>query len=256
MAKRDDLGGGGRTTSPPTSQQPNPAASDLSSTGKPPFEPTGVSNPMPNLATGSNPPAAGQGHQGQPQGAQAQGVAQHAKEEVKNLASEAKEQTAHLAGQAKDQVSTLMTQQKDQAAQRLGSFAGALREAARKLNDEDGGGFGRYADRAAEQVDRMSSYLRERDFQTFLRDTEQFARRRPDVFLGGTFLAGLLAARFLKASGERTREPQYPATARTGAYQPYPRQTDVGTATNFGTGATTYGAASGGSRPLDQVGGL
>ena len=130
---------------------------------------------------------------------------QGAKEQVRHLAQDAKRETSRVASQAGDYVSGLVTQQKDQAAARLGGVAGTLRDLGTRLEDEDGGGggFGHYAVRAADQVDRLSHYLRDRDLTTFLRDTENFARRRPDVFLGGTFLAGLLLARFLKSSADR-----------------------------------------------------
>jgi hypothetical protein len=126
-----------------------------------------------------------------------QGVAQ----QVKNLAGEAKDQTVKVAEQARDHVQNLVSQQKDQAAEHLGSLASALREAGRKLEEgEKSGGFGRYADQAGEQVERLSIYLRDSDLSGFVRDTESFARRRPEVFLGGALLAGLALARFLKAS--------------------------------------------------------
>jgi hypothetical protein len=118
-------------------------------------------------------------------------VAQEAKEQVRNLADDAKREASHMASQAGDMVQGLVSKQKDQAAQSLGSVAGALRDVGNRLNeqnDQDGAGFGQYAVRAADQVDRLSGYLRNRDLGTFVRDTESFARRHPDVFLGGTFL--------------------------------------------------------------------
>jgi hypothetical protein len=145
--------------------------------------------------------------------------AQKAKEQVRNLAQDAKRETSRAASQAGDYMAELVTQQKDQAADRLGGVAGTLRELGTRLREEDGGGgFGHYAVRAADQVDRLSHYLRNRDLVTFLRDTENFARRRPDVFLGGTFLAGLLLARFLKSSSDRIgrdlKEVDHAAAAR------------------------------------------
>lgn len=126
------------------------------------------------------------------------------KDEAKNLAREAKDQTKELANQAGSHLSQLVNRQKDQAAERLGGLAGSLRDAAGKLEqDETIGNFGSYATKAAEQVDRFSNYLRDGDLQGFFRDAETTARRHPDLFLGGTFLAGLLLARFLKASNPR-----------------------------------------------------
>ena len=168
MAKRDIAGDNRPTATPPVSTNPDPFAS--------------------NLDTGT----------------EAQGVGQQAKEQVRHLAEEAKRETSKVAGQAGDFVSGLVSRQKDQAADRLGGVAGALRDVANRLQEQDQStGFGQYATRAADQVDRLSHYLRDRDLNTFFRDTETFARRHPDVFLGGTFLAGLLLARFLKSSADR-----------------------------------------------------
>lgn len=136
-----------------------------------------------------------------------QSVGQQAKEQVRNLAEEARRETSRVAGQAGDYVSGLVSRQKDQAADRLSGVAGALRDVGSRLREQDqAAGVGQYAMRAADQVDRLSRYLRDRDLNTFFRDTETFARRHPDVFLGGTFLAGLLLARFLKSSADRRDE--------------------------------------------------
>jgi len=160
---------------------------------------------------GGNPAA---GPQGDP--SDQESVTQQAKDQAKDLARQAKDQTSKAASQAKDQVSRMVTQRKDEAAQRLGSFAGVLRDAAGRLNEQDENGFGQYADRAAEQVERLSNYLRDRDVSSFLRDSETFARRHPDVFLGGAFLAGLVLARFFKASGDRDDFNDARGYSRTG----------------------------------------
>jgi hypothetical protein len=194
--------------------------------------------------------------------AQAQDLAQGAKEQVKNLASEAKDQAKTLAsdakdqakevaGQARDHVQNLVAQQKDQAAERLGSLAEALREAGRKLNEgQQAGDFGHYADRAAQQVERLSGYLRDNDLRGFVRDTESFARRRPEVFLGGTLVAGLMLARFLKASSpsQSTRSGYdggawtgYPQSAGRTSYDPKPSNPTPGA----GAGTTSYDAPMG-----------
>ena len=149
---------------------------------------------------------------------QAKSLAGDAKEQAKSLASDAKEQAKDMASQARDHVETLVDQQSNQAADRLGSLAQALREAGNKLNEnQQAGDFGQYAGRAAQQVERLSKYLREGDLRGFVRDTESFARRRPEVFLGGTLVAGLMLARFLKASSPTpTPRPVPQSGARSG----------------------------------------
>ncbi len=143
----------------------------------------------------------GVGRAGEPSG-------QRVADQARTFAAQAGQRTAEAAGQATQQVSTMMADQKRRAADRLQALAQALREAADRLGgDEFGRRVEQYADRAADRMDSMSSYVREADLQRLVRDTGQFARRRPEVFIGGAFLAGLLAARFLKASSTGMRRP-------------------------------------------------
>lgn len=166
-------------------------------------------------------------------------VKEQVKGEAKNLANQAKEQTKQVASQARDQVQQIVTQQKDQVAERLGGLAGVLHDTANRLReDERSGPFGGYADQVANQVDRLSTYLRDNDLRGFVRDTEGFARRRPDLFLGGTFLAGLMLARFLKASSP---EEDYGYGGSSNPYQGYQGYPETTGASTYGTGASTYG---------------
>jgi hypothetical protein len=168
-----------------------------------------------------------------------QGAATQVKNQAKGLASEAKQEALGMAGQARDHVQNLVGERKDRAAEQLGSFAGSLRDAALKLEDGDGGAtaLGRYAQTAADQVERVSQYLRDRDLNTFVRDAETFARRHPDVFLGGTFIAGLILARFFKAS-ERRHQDELVQDWQTASYGETPYGYAGGSA--YGTG-TSYG---------------
>jgi hypothetical protein len=121
---------------------------------------------------------------------------------AKDLATAAKGQTRKVAEQARDRVEDLVVRRKDGVVDTLGSVAEALRRTALTLEEGDlDANFGRYAARAARQVDRLSDYLRDSDLRDLARDTADFARRRPELFLGGAFVAGLMLARFLKSSG-------------------------------------------------------
>lgn len=127
-----------------------------------------------------------------------------------------------LAGQAKDMVS-------QQVEQKAGRSADDLREVARALrrtNEQLGGNMAApYVDKAAQQLERLSSFLRTADANQVVRSVESFARREPLLFLGGAFTLGILAARFLKSSarsegGEREYRGGDP---RSIAHQQYPQ---------------------------------
>jgi hypothetical protein len=128
------------------------------------------------------------------------GAAEAVKDEAQRLASDAKQETARVASMARDQATQLVDRTKDRTAQQLGSLATALRQAARSLDQDDAAGFGRYAGLAADQVDRAADYVGGKDLRELVRDTETFARRHPDLFLGGAFVAGVMLARFIRSS--------------------------------------------------------
>jgi len=210
---------------------------------------TGLNTATPNLDPTHELPPAGavQETLGQAK-EQARNLASDAKDQAKNLASEAKDQVKDVANQARDHVQTLVGQQKNQAADRLGSLAEALREAGRKLNEgQQAGDFGQYADRAAEQVERLSGYLRDHELRDFVRDTETFARRRPEVFLGGTLIAGLMLARFLKASSP---DQGYDGRDRGGNWTGYPQSARP--RQSFQSSSQGYQGASTAARPVSS----
>jgi hypothetical protein len=134
------------------------------------------------------------------------GVAGEAKENIGGVVTGAKQAVGQMAESLKARAVSAADEKKGTAAETLGTVADALRGAAHDLGEKEVGSLGTYAESAAEQLDKVARYLREKDFQGLTRDTETFARRHPEVFLGGAFLAGMLAARFLKSSRPRTAE--------------------------------------------------
>ena len=54
---------------------------------------------------------------------------------------------------------------------------------------------------AADQADKVARYLRETDARQIIGNVEDAARKTPLVFLGGAFLLGMAASRFIKAAG-------------------------------------------------------
>jgi hypothetical protein len=161
-----------------------------------------------NRRSSSNSPAVSE----QPK-AQLGHPAAEARDQSTRLASEV--QMAKLAGQAGQQVNRLMTAQKNRTANGLHRLACALRDTTQNREQHDvSGQIATYTDRAAARIESMSTYMRDADFPTMLRDAGQFARRRPEVLLAGTILTGLLVASLLKASRRGTAAPWTSAPSR------------------------------------------
>lgn len=169
----------------------------------------------------------------------AQGAMHAIKDEAKRVVGDAREGTATIASQAQGQAAEAVGRTQKQTAERLMSLASALRQAGDQLERDDAASFGRYAGLAADQVQRASDYLQGKDLGELTRDTETFARRHPDLFLGGAFLAGVMLARFLKSSPDGENGESTVSTAAEG--QPFnaPHFADE-------TPASTAGAATSG----------
>ena len=109
------------------------------------------------------------------------------------------EQAHEMWREAKDTARSAADAGQRGAAQGLSDFAGALRQAARS-SQGDGTTTARVADNVAGGLERLSSRLQTRDFNSVVRDVEDFARQQPLVFIGAAVLTGFVAARFLKSS--------------------------------------------------------
>jgi ElaB/YqjD/DUF883 family membrane-anchored ribosome-binding protein len=106
---------------------------------------------------------------------------------------------------ARNIVRNLVEQQKHKVASRLGGVAQALHETAKNLQKQNAA-VGRYADLAAERVDRVTQALNDRAIETLVEDAEDFARSQPILFIGGAMAAGFLLARVVR-SGDTAQAP-------------------------------------------------
>jgi hypothetical protein len=121
------------------------------------------------------------------------------KEQASNLADAAKDAGSQAAERLKEEANN----QKNAGAQYASGVAEAMRRAAREF-DKDLPIAGTYLRRAASQVEELSDRVKSGDLNELLRDAQDFARRRPTVFLGLAVLAGFGAVRFLKSSAEHS----------------------------------------------------
>ena len=112
-----------------------------------------------------------------------------------------------IAGKVKERATAQLTTQKDRATDGIGSVASAVRQTGRHLREQQNETVAQYVEKAAEQLERFSNSLRDKDVNELLQDAQRLARRQPALFIGGSFAVGLLAARFLKSS--RPDGPEY-----------------------------------------------
>jgi hypothetical protein len=100
---------------------------------------------------------------------------------------------------------SLADQQKGRVADEIATFGAAAHRAADKFDEQDDHNIAGYIHAAGEQLDRIADYVRDKNLNQLLDDAGQLAQRRPELFFGGMFVAGLALARFLKASGRSSR---------------------------------------------------
>jgi len=154
---------------------------------------------------GSSGTGGSMGTSGGGSGSQMQDTAQQVGQQAGEVVDQAKQTAGEVAGRVREQATSQLDTRKDQTADTLGSVAQALRQTGDQLNQQDQGAVAQYADQAAQQIERLSTYLRNRNVGDLVGEVERFARRQPAIFLGGAFALGLLGARFLKSSSQQAQ---------------------------------------------------
>jgi hypothetical protein len=107
-----------------------------------------------------------------------------------------------VADQARTQLTSSLNDQTTRVAEAVHSTADALRQAGEQLKQHNQAAIGDCLESTAEIAERVSGYFRQHDINAMFSDLENVARRQPAVFIGGAFVLGLMAARFMKSSGQ------------------------------------------------------
>ena len=179
------------------------------------------SSPTPQASQGTAPSQAGT-------------AAQDLKDQVQETAGEATAQVKHTA-------QSLMGSQKDRVTQSLTALADTLQQAGQQLRQAEGGGvFASHIERAADSVHRLSGHLDEREVNELVGDLERYAHAQPAMFLGGTFALGVLGARFLRSSGQRTAGSEM-VSGHQSPTPPMPKTTTPSRDSETSTTASTAG---------------
>lgn len=148
------------------------------------------------------------------------GGAGQATQSASEIADQTKQAAAQVTGEAKQAARSQMATRKDQTAQGLNVVSSAVRDMGDKLRQNDQtSSYAGFVDQAANQVERAASYLRNHDVREIVGAAEDWARRDPALALGGAFVLGLIAARFLKSSGVRGRRSHRQGQGYNPAYR-------------------------------------
>jgi hypothetical protein len=177
-------------------------------------------------------------------------VAGQAQDAVSQVTQQAQATAGQVTDQAKQQATSQMESQKSRAVDSLVTVAQALRQTGQQLHEQDQGAVGGYVEQAAERIEGLTNYLRARDVPQLIRETQDFARRQPGLFLTGAVALGFIGARFLMSSGQRASGQS--SYTSGGATYPYP-SAQAGSYPAAGMGVSSGGlpsnASGGGTLP-------
>ena len=118
--------------------------------------------------------------------------------DVEGLADVAAERGRGLLDAARLQAQSYVEQRKSDAAQSVHDLAQTIRNSGRDLGDKPN--VRAFFDSAADGLEQLGSSIERRSLGDFYNEAESFARRAPVAVAVGTFVAGLIAARFIKSS--------------------------------------------------------
>jgi hypothetical protein len=130
-----------------------------------------------------------------------------------DLLQQAKHAGSEIMNQVQQRAGSQISQQKETVASELSNVVNAVRQLGQNLSGEQSGPIGRYVaeygDKAAQSLERFSTYIREQDAKRLLDDVQNFGRRRPAWLVGGAFLLGFAGARLIKSSMDAGSQQSY-----------------------------------------------
>lgn len=118
---------------------------------------------------------------------------------ARETASKVKSATSNAAARAKEEVEKVATDKKREAADRFQHYSSAIHDSAKSMEEKDPN-IAWVSHRAADKLQGMADYMRNKNFSELRHDAEDWARRHPALFFGGMFLAGLIVGNVVKAS--------------------------------------------------------
>jgi hypothetical protein len=136
----------------------------------------------------------------------------------------AQQHVGDVAEKGRGAVRRQVDQRSTQAGAQASSIAATLRQAASQIRaegDPQKARLASVADQGADRLERVGGYLTDADADEILGRVEDVARKQPWLIAGAGLLAGIAAARFMKASGQ---ERYYQGRSYQGPRNVYARQ--------------------------------
>jgi hypothetical protein len=173
---------------------------------------------------------------------------EQAKQKTQEVVHITQQKAGEAMGQAGEQIKSRLEETKSSAADNLSGMADAIRSSSQHIRERPDAApvaqkVAGFADSAAEAVQHVSQYLREKNVDEVVTEVEGFARRQPAVFLGSAVALGFLAARFLKSSNPNPTAQGAQFGAGT-QYLPPARPYETGTADTSREMRSSYDPAS------------
>lgn len=137
---------------------------------------------------------------GRPNTGARQGMDREIKERIEDIKQGTSTKVRSAAGEVTQGLEAQANQQKGVAADQLDGIAKALHDSGRAFEDCDQPNLAGYIHRAADGLSGFANNLQRGDVRELVGRTESYARRHPEVFIAGSFLAGFLVTRFLQTS--------------------------------------------------------
>jgi hypothetical protein len=121
-------------------------------------------------------------------------------DKAQEIAGQAQEKAQEATAKTQSMLREQVGQRSNQAGEKVAGTAQDLRSVGEELRNQGKETPAKIADQAAERTERIGSYLTDSGPDELLADVEDFGRRQPWAVLAGGVVAGMAAARFLKAS--------------------------------------------------------
>ncbi len=136
-----------------------------------------------------------------------EGLVGQAGSQLEDAAATAQQKASELKEQGRSKLSETLDERTTQAGGQARQMAQVLRRSGEQLREQgEGQQVAGVTEVAADRIERVGGYLERTSGDEFLRDAEEFARRRPWMVAGMGLMVGLVTSRFLKASSERRYE--------------------------------------------------